>query len=121
VSRPFLDYPAPLREALAVHEAFRKLGFTSDQIYIHRNPEPLSDIVVVIYQHGKSLATTLGRLEGEEADWRGQWKELVERFNAGEIDTDFDAFYEQSYIRAHYVDLLFMLNAKGIEPPYNKD
>jgi hypothetical protein len=115
-SRGFDSYPAPLKEALAVHEAFRKLGFSAEQIYIHRNPPPLLDIVVVLMHLDKSLTVTLGRLGDKR--WKKKWTSLVHLFNSGGIpEDDFQRWYDRSFAGTHHVELLLMLQVKGISPP----
>lgn len=118
---PFLSYPAALREALAVHEAFRKLGFTPEQIYMHRNPKPHRDIVVVVIHLERQFAVTCG---GQELNrkWKERWRELVERYNRGDFSEDeFQAWYDRSFVGTRHVELLLGLAQKGIAPPLGKD
>lgn len=109
-------FPAPLKEALATHELLRRLGFSSDQIFMHRNPPPLEDIVVVLKHQGKQCAITLGKLVGP---WEEDWSRLVELYNTHVItEAEFQAWYDQSWVRMHAPEILLVLGQKGITPPY---
>ncbi len=108
--------PRPLLEALAAHETLRKLGFTPDQIFIHRNPPPGLDIAVVLQHQGKEFAVVVGQYA--EEDWLDRWKELVDVFNSKELpEREFEAFYAESLTGRNHVPLLLALARKGITPP----
>jgi len=103
-------------EALSVHEALRKLGFASAQIYMHRNPAPRFDVVVVLKHRGKQLVTTAGVYSGD--DWQEQWTKLVHLFNGNQIkESDFWDVYEKSWVNEHRIEFLTAMEMKGISPP----
>jgi len=109
-------FPRPLLEALAAHETLRKLGFTPDQIFIHRNPPPELDIAVVLQHQGKQFAITVGQYAAET--WLAKWTELVALFNAKRIPAaEFQRLYERSLTGRNHVPLLLALQEKGIKPP----
>ena len=110
------DFPRPFIEALAAHETLRKLGFTPDQIFIHRNPAPHLDIAVVLRHLGKQFVITVGQYAAE--DWLEKWSEVVNLYNSKQIPkSELDAFYETSITGSQHVTLLLALDRKGIRPP----
>lgn len=112
-------FPAPLREALAVHEALRKLGFSASQIYMHRNQAPRFDVLVVLKHLGKSLNVVVGVLPDD--DWMEQWTRLVQLFNSNQISgPEFQEWYGKSWAGSHHVELLAVMEMKGISPPLSK-
>jgi len=115
------NYPTAFLEALCVHEALRTLGFAADQIFLHRNPSPSYEVVVVLRHCGKQLATISGPYEPD--DWADQWKRIGDDFNSGKIvEDDFQDWYRnESWIFRNKAGLLLMLHSKGIEPPYSQE
>jgi len=105
-------------EAYATHEAFRRLGFSSDQIFVHRNPAPLLDLMVVVRHHGTQFAVSVGRVED---DWQTRWGDMVALVRSDPGDHDLRHIWESSLISRHTVGLILDLEAKGIEPPLGKD
>lgn len=77
-----------MRDALAVHEAFRKLGFLSEEIFIHRAPEGLQvvlqaqdkEFVVDVWPRIISAAEYLALL-ADEKSFRKKWKAAVRTWN----------------------------------------
>lgn len=106
------------REAYATHEAFRRLGFTPDQIFVHRNPAPLLDLMVVVVHHGAQFAVSVGRVED---DWKTQWGDMVELVRSDPDEAERMQIWESSRIASNTVGLLMSLAAKGIEPPLGTD
>lgn len=114
-----MSFPGPFREALAVHECIRKLGFSSSQVFMHRNPPPRHDIVVVLKHRGKQLATTVGIYDKD--DWQEQWTKLVHLFNGNQIgESEFWDWYEKSWVNQHKIEFLTVMESKGISPPLGK-
>jgi hypothetical protein len=106
------------REAWAVHEALRKLGFTADQIFMHRNPSPDDTLLVVLRHQGKQLATTIGKVPD---GWEDEWGEFVRYANDAANEAAMLEIYEASWVRQHYVPLLMALSTKGIRPPFDQE
>lgn len=74
------------------------------------------DIIVVVKHRGKQCVLTLGVLPDD--DWRKRWNDLALAFNSREIPSDvFDDWYEKSFTRTHLVEILLVLESKGIKPP----
>lgn len=112
-------FPEPLKEALATHECLRKLGFASEQIFMHQNPAPDSMIMVVLRHQGKQLALTMGPMAGP---WEKKWTKLIDHFNAKEIDEEeFNRWYERSWAGTHQAQILVVMVSKGIQPPYRSN
>lgn len=110
------SFPRPLLEALAAHETLRKLGFTPEQIFIHRNPPPQLDIAIVLRHQGKQFAITVGRYDDD--NWLTKWTELVGLYNSKQLpDDELDELYVTSLTGSHHVQLVLALRQKGITPP----
>jgi hypothetical protein len=109
-------YPDPLVEALATHEFLRKCGFASEQIFVHRNPEPLLDVVVVLKHLGKQFVVSCGMFDSSE--WQTLWTAIVENYNSGKIsEAEFQCRYSTSWVFTNRISMLWALHEKGIEPP----
>ena len=55
------EFPEPIREALALHGIFRRMGYSSDDIFFHA--DPVTRIVAMQLQHeGKTFTVSTGSL-----------------------------------------------------------
>lgn len=69
-----------IREALAVHEALRKLQFTPDEIFVRWSPEELH---VVLKAQEKTFGIYVGVSDLAEEEFRAQWRDAVAWWNTG--------------------------------------
>jgi hypothetical protein len=107
-------FPSPIREAWAVHEAFRRLGFPSGSIFMHRNPSPDENLCVVLRHCGKQFAVTVGKVND---DWEAEWECFGSGVNSGAFsETELYEIWDGSFVRNNAVSLLLGLRDKGIEP-----
>lgn len=117
LSRGIGEYAQAYLEAWAAHEAFRRLGFPAGTIFVHKNPAPDHDLLVVIL-HGrgpeqKRFAVTAGPVPVED-DWQKEWTEFGESVRSGVFtEEELQAVWEYSWVKANSVDLLKSMLAKG--------
>jgi len=77
-----------LREALAVHEAFRRLGFTADEIFLklgpmHGSPSVHTHLQVVLRAQDKAFTVDIdAAAAGVVDDVRASWQALVSWWNS---------------------------------------
>jgi hypothetical protein len=106
------DYPAPIREAWAMHEAFRKLGYPAGCIFVHRNPD--GELFVVLRHSCRQFAVSCG-LAGD--NWQSEWNGFAEAVNDHSFsDKDLEQIWESSWVRQNSVGMLLKMAEKGFEP-----
>jgi hypothetical protein len=103
------DIPPLLKEALAVHEAFRKLAFTPDEIFIHPSTTKLR---VVVIRGDNRFAVDVGVNTIPMAEFERTWGEAVEAWNTGK-DFEQKAIWENSAVRRDAVGFVVALLDKG--------
>ncbi len=113
-----LAIPEPLRDALAVHEAFRKLRFTPDEIFIHPTPRGLQ---VVLRAQEREFVVDVGpRNMGRAAyitlcrdpQFVEKWSAAVELWNEG-TDEERKSIWRDAPIIERSVEFVTGLVAKG--------
>lgn len=97
-----------LREALAAHEIFRKLGFSADDIYIRPKPDRLFMTVI----RGAEFNYDLGEHDVEVNSLISQWAAAAQWWNTGD-EADRAELLNTSKIRREVVPLIAALHAKG--------
>ena len=136
------DMPRALLEAWAQHEAFRRLGFSPDDIFFGANqPAQMGltpilkhqpalricvtedqywQIVCVLKTQEKQFVVTCGwcpkRMSHEQI--LARWESFVERFNAGQIEDSYlQRVWERSQVRRDAVHLIEALGRAEIRIP----
>lgn len=105
-----------IREALAMHEALRRLGFPSEAIYLHL-PD-VSQVRVVLQHEGRTFAYDAGnRGELSRAEYARQWEEAAAWWNAEGSTAEKEAIYAGSGIYNQAVRLIRVLRQKGFSLP----
>ena len=106
-------HPA-LRELLAVFEAWRKLGFTSDQIYaLPEAIAPDAGLVpaLVLRAQGRQFIIT-APAPFPKAEFVDAWIKAAEAWNKG-TDEERDVVWRGSVVYKHAVPLVTAMIAKG--------
>jgi len=116
-SKEIGEYDQAYLEAWAMHEALRRLGFPAETIFLHKNPPPEGDLIVVVKRgqgsREKRLNITVGPPR-EDEDWEAEWTAFGRSVNAREFTEDeLQAVWEHSWVREHTVELVQALMAKG--------
>jgi hypothetical protein len=112
------DIHPTFRNALGVHEVFRRVGFTPEDIFVHRNPD--GEMHVAVVQGEKRFAVTVGFVphETEEA-WADDWNALTYAVIEKRVsERDFRRCLEECGLLGASVPFLMAMRAKGIVPAY---
>ena len=111
---PPANIPTFLVEALAVREAFRKLNFTEDEIYLRPQRDRL---YVSVRRHGKEFHFDVGEHRLDIPELVRLLREADDWFDAD--DTHRVAAYEASEVRKNIPSLMTALKRKGfvVFPP----
>jgi hypothetical protein len=118
------DFPETIQECWAVHQAFRALGFSPDDIYVMvakeaTRPDCEAALFSVLKAQGHEFSVTLGLYSSEEAANAdvAQWTEFVNMANGGAFSTDdLSEIYKESSIFENRVQFITALHNKGIRP-----
>lgn len=106
-----------MREMLATHDAFRKLGFTPDDIFVHYN----SDGTVLVAVHGKDdreFAVTCGHVDLSREGFVREWTRVVEAVRSASFpQADLDRMWIESLVYRERVTFVASLVAKGVYVP----
>jgi hypothetical protein len=113
-------------EALAICEALRRLGFTSDDIMLGQHPDGRMMIclhstpfgVAVCLQEDRLLAYVFKNRSADEL--LEEWRCAVELWNTGP-EEEAQAIWAASTIHQRSAPLLATLHAAGIIPPSTAD
>lgn len=98
-----------LREALAAHEVFRKLGFAPDEIFLR--PQP-SELFVTVQRADKEFNLSLGAHDLDMVAVIKQWADATAWWNTGDNGERQDLF-ERSEVRKNVVLIIVALTEKG--------
>lgn len=110
------DINPSFREALAVHEAFRKLGYSPEQIFVTLTSD--SRLFVILKHLGREFAVFCGELAMSEPDFYAAWPTLVTAVNGGAVaEEELNNLYRDSYVYRERLGFLAALKAKGIAIP----
>jgi len=110
-----------LREALAVFELFRKLGFSADQIYLVINDT--RDVVVELHVEDQSgggvrVGALPPEISREEAF--AKWKEIAEHMR--EVpEIELRTLWAGSMARVRAVQIMTAIRMRGIALPNDED
>ena len=98
-----------LREALAAHEVFRKLGFTPDEIFVR--PQP-GELFMTVQRTDKEFNLSIGTHDLDTTELIKQWADATVWWNAGDQAEQQDLF-ERSEARKNVVTIIVSLTSKG--------
>ncbi len=102
------DIPDCVREALCAQEAFRRVGFTPDEIYCRPQPDRL---FVTLKRSGIEFNADVGRNTVPMADFARVWRASTKWWN--EHGKEALVLYEKSELRKNVVSLTVALVARG--------
>lgn len=118
---PIVDAPACLREAFALHQAFRRLGFPASALFFLVATcdlcHPYDGAHVKLAWEGKVFITCTGRARG----WSGKklvarWRQMVDA-QVSLTEDEWTAVWTGSDVHKKGVDLATALLVKGIRAP----
>lgn len=133
------DIHPTFQEALGIHEAFRKCGFPSEEIFVYLNPDVQyvnspgvdgsgssdtfdkpgrREMLVVLKTQGKEFRVTVGIIEMSYNTWQAAWKSLCtdvieRRVNQRELDL----IWQNCRAFKDKLSFVMAIGAKGIVIP----
>jgi hypothetical protein len=110
VGGPLLSHPRVYREALAVHEALRRLGFVAEEIFV---AEGADGVHVVLRHAGKEFRVTLGPSSPPFEEFAQRWPRAVRDYNAAS-DAALQALWEDSEVSLRLAHFVIAMEVKGI-------
>lgn len=121
----FEDIDPTLRAFIGNREAFRKLGFSSDNLYclvaMSARFRVLSCFVQLKAQ-GKTFNLECGAIPWPKDVWEAHYREVCGAINSGAISqADMDRIWVESEVYQNKVDFMLALNAKGFYVPKGKN
>lgn len=121
-----LSASAYFKEALATHEAFRRLGYLSEEIFLHiLGPDRDLSIQVVLKHKGLDFVVNIASaVRTAKMILLTQWKEVVVMWNnesdSPAVDYDKKIIWERSHVCQNSVSFLVAMLAKGFVHPAGK-
>lgn len=104
-----------LEEALCWHEAFRRLGFQSEDLFIAADPE---DIMVILRTQGLEFVGLAGPYAGPKENLMELWERKTEEWNSIPASTGWhDRLWNKSFVANHSSELCLKLVKKGFALP----
>jgi hypothetical protein len=122
VTAPAFDFerlPRPYREAWAFHEAYRRLGFPADVVFISTDgKDGHVQLNVCLCTHGQEVVATAGFLADTIASVRATWTEVATAIADGRVSTAaLLRMWTTSMANAQICAMPFVLLKKGIPMP----
>ena len=112
------DFDIVYREAWAIHQAYRRLGYPSENIALHQNPD---GVLCVILKHMTlQFAVTVGVVQ---PGWETTWSQFSEAVNNGTFtDDDLMRVWQDSVVcrNVNRVSLFDALKLKGFPLDLNR-
>ena len=116
----FDNYPPAFREACATHEFLRKLGFESENIFLHLNPD--GNLMIVLMDQVKLFAIIVGRIDLTLEELTIKWTELLDKIASHEVSNqELDGVWTDSFVFSRKVEAVAALVNKGFILPLDKD
>ena len=106
---------ADVSELLCVFEAFRRLGFRSDDIFFAHDDEGQIGIVLR-WAHGKGFTVYVGETKLSHGAFREHWTAAADAWNTGSDDM-LERLWERSKIREKCGPPVAALMKKGVRIP----
>lgn len=112
------DIHPVFREALGTHEAFRKLGFPAEDIFVHLNPD--RTMLVVLKTQNKDFTVTVGSFNKSLTypTWKMSWNAVGLAVIEGRVsEKDLERIWRSCYVYRQKVEFLMGISSKGIVIP----
>lgn len=103
------DLPASFQEALAGFTAFRRLGFTADQIFAGWN---FGRVLVELQAQGRTFTLDFPCPDVAEADFIEKWRLAAELWNGSTL-AEQEKIFQKSYVRKHSIEFAAAMVHKG--------
>lgn len=104
-------------DALCYHEAFIRLGFKADDIFVGHEE---AIVFVVLKTQNNEFIVKLGVLALTEAQFAQVWNDVSNAYNSGAFDTtELQAAFLRTFPAKEAQNFLAAIRAKGISIPTN--
>lgn len=107
----------PLDEALAFFEAFRRLGFTPDEIFMGFWPTSedatICNVYTVVQRGELKFTVNLGPADRPAKTLEAEWTAKTRWWNEHASSAERSAIYGKGYPQAHGFDLIMALQRAG--------
>jgi len=116
------DFPDYIREGLAYHEAFRRLGFPSDKIFLaHTDGRGPVWLAVVLRAQDKEFICVIHPGLAEPLEQiQERWAAATMAWNSG-TDSELDDIWVRSEVFSKKTEFLFKMLAKGFQLPADSE
>ena len=111
------EFPQPVKEALAYHEAFRRLGFLSDDIFFVVYPNA-NATQVQLHSQGLQFACGVGMLPARyktQAASAKLWKQACEAGHTADNKDISESIWNFSHAKREVVGMLVAMADKGFK------
>lgn len=106
-----------LHEVWAIHQAFRKLGFSADNIFVTNDgidrARGIVCVSVVLKTHGTLFCVTTDPVDDYD-QFRTEWLAFLETANTHMSELELARIWARSHVSKQTVALVHALMAKGI-------
>jgi len=114
------------REALAVHEAFRRLGFTPDEIVVAKIADGLVIVGLQNLNYGwavrtRELARDLDFKDVTDGEFEREWARAVTIWNEQSSDAECSELFYSSVVFENQATLVTVMASRGITWPKTAD
>lgn len=110
---PRLDFHPAIKEALAVHECFRRLGYRSEEIYIfppgHSNKDKKTIFVFIKWIGNPNSFSCEIDIPCDMPDFLDRWQEAADWWNHKATEDERKEIYQNSKILKVSMDLIIAL------------
>ena len=106
-----LDLPIVIKEAICCHEALRRMGFRSEDIFVVDN---MGEIFVALKTQGKEFNIDIGT--NPEKDIQPLWETATNLYNTS-MDDEALELWNSSQMKQTFIALAQALKMKGIAIP----
>lgn len=112
----FSELPNILREAMALYELYRKLGFKAEEIFASYNKD--QGLMLGIETQGKSSYFRIGSLGNISKDeFAALWRDACECINTTASQDEVDLMYSNSLVCSKYDVIALTLHGSGLVIP----
>jgi hypothetical protein len=119
------ELPECIREALAAHEGFRRIGFSPDNIYCVLAQSPSKNlppsVVIVIKTPKGEFTTSVGVWTRSRREFQESWVAAANNWNTVYTDAELDEIWQGSRMREMGAAVIQALQARGMLPEKLKD
>lgn len=106
------DVPPALRECLAAFEAYRRLGYQADDIFMIRGANGL---FMQLKEGAKEFIVAGGMWRGTDDQLMKLWTECCAAWNGGFNEAQKQEIWEASFVRQNSVALVAAMKVKGFD------